>query len=172
MKAIHGTVLGLTIVLGGWACNAQVPMIPFNQIERDGQLTATLELPASVPSEGYSSSAAPALPLSGGFIRTSALRTPRTVDSKFLLLNGLHLGLAMLDVGMTQHCLAAHTCREGNPMMPSSLAGQLSVDFALVGYGAFSSYRLKRHKSSFWWISPTVGATAHGVGVASGIAHE
>jgi hypothetical protein len=86
-------------------------------------------------------------------------------------MNGLHLGMATFDVAMTQRCIADHHCQEGNPLMPSSLAGQLSIDFAYVGYGTFVSYRLKRHGSKLWWLSPTVGAAAHTVGVAIGFAH-
>lgn len=87
----------------------------------------------------------------------------------FFLLNGLHLGLAVLDVEMTQHCLANHHCVEGNPLMPSSHAGQLGINFALVGYGTFISYRLKKQGSKLWVLSPAAGIAAHAVGVASGI---
>jgi hypothetical protein len=79
--------------------------------------------------------------------------------------------MAVFDVGMTQHCIADHHCREGNPLMPSSLAGQLSVDFAYVGYGTFVSYRLKKHRNRLWLLSPAVGIAAHAVGVESGFAH-
>jgi len=58
-------------------------------------------------------------------------------------LNGLHLSVAIFDVEMTQHCIAVHHCREGNPLMPSSLAGELGVGFALVGYGAVVSYEFQ-----------------------------
>jgi hypothetical protein len=86
-------------------------------------------------------------------------------------MNGLHLGMAAFDVAMTQRCIADHYCKEGNPLMPSSLAGQLSIDLAYVGYGTFVSYRLKRHGSKLWWLSPTVGVASHTVGVATGFAH-
>jgi hypothetical protein len=80
--------------------------------------------------------------------------------------------MASFDVAMTQRCIASHTCREGNPLMPSSFAGKLGANFALVGYGSFVSYRMKKHRNNLWWVSPTVGVAAHSVGAATGIAHQ
>jgi hypothetical protein len=88
------------------------------------------------------------------------------------ILNGLNLGMGALEVGMTQHCIANHQCREGNPLMPSSLAGQIGVDSALVGYGALPSYKLKKRQSKMWWLAPTTGIVAHGIGAATGFAHR
>jgi hypothetical protein len=79
--------------------------------------------------------------------------------------------MGLLDVGLTQRCIAAHRCAEGNPLMPSSLAGQLSVNFAYVGYAAFFSYNLKKRHSRFWWISPASGIATHSAGVATGLMH-
>ena len=56
--------------------------------------------------------------------------------------------------------------------MPSSHAGQLGINFALVGYGAFVSYKLKKQERKLWVLSPTVGIVAHTVGVATGIANR
>jgi hypothetical protein len=79
--------------------------------------------------------------------------------------------MAVLDVELTQHCIANHHCVEGNPLMPSSHAGQLGINFALVGYGAFVSYKLKKQDRKLWVLSPTAGIAAHTLGVATGIAH-
>jgi hypothetical protein len=80
--------------------------------------------------------------------------------------------MAVFDVEMTQHCLADHHCAEGNPIMPSSHAGQLGVSFAMFAYGAGTSYWLKKHHSRFWWTAPVVGIGAHAAGVATGFAHR
>lgn len=77
----------------------------------------------------------------------------------------------MFDVEMTQHCIAVHKCREANPVMPSSQAGQLSVNFALVAFQGWSSYWLKKHHSSGWWIPLVAGTVVHSVGVATGFEH-
>jgi len=55
--------------------------------------------------------------------------------------------MAVFDVEMTQHCLADHHCVEGNPLMPTSQAGALGVSLALVGSGAFISYKLKKQEN-------------------------
>jgi hypothetical protein len=88
------------------------------------------------------------------------------------MLNGLHMGMAVFDVEMTQHCIADHHCREGNPIMPSSHAGQLSVNIALVGYGSYTSYKLKKRGSKLWRLSPMIGSAAHGAGAATGLVHR
>jgi hypothetical protein len=80
--------------------------------------------------------------------------------------------MAVLDVEMTQHCIANHHCVEGNPLMPSSHAGQLGINFALADYGAFVSYKLKKQDRKLWVLAQTVGIAAHSVGVATGIAHR
>jgi hypothetical protein len=106
-----------------------------------------------------------------GFVRVAPMTVHRGLGSSFLLLNGLHLGMAAFDVEMTHHCIADHHCREGNPIMPSSLGAQISIDFALVGYSSFMSYRLKKHHARMWWISPTSGAAAHLAGGISSASH-
>ena len=179
--------VGIALLMGGWACSAQQAPIPFAQIQRDAQLSAELTAPTPDPSSVLSSepaavsstSAAPSVLTSpapasatAGFVLAPPAKASRTVDAHYFLLNGLHLELALLDIEMTRRCIADDRCREGNPLMPSSLAGQLSVGFALVGSGAASSYRLKKRNSRFWWIAPVVGIAAHGVGFASGIARQ
>ncbi len=177
MNKVLGTMLGLAITMGGWACSAQEATIPFAQIERDTQLSANLTMPGNEPAENlYSSSlsAAAALPGSSaaGFTRTPPATFNRGLGSRFFLLNGLHLGMAVFDVEMTHRCIESHHCREGNPLMPSSLAGALSVNVALVGYGSYVSHRLKKHQSRMWWLSPVIGTAAHVAGAATGLAHQ
>jgi hypothetical protein len=187
MNAVHGTMLGLAIAMGGWACSAQDATIPIKQIERDAQLSARLAMPgeetaSNASSSSFSSSSSssrslapgtvPLEPFAAGFVRVPPVMVSRAIGSRYYLLNGIHLGMALFDVEMTQRCIASHTCREGNPIMPSSLAGQLGVNFALVGYGSFVSYRMKKHGSHLWWLSPTMGAAAHSAGAATGLAHQ
>jgi len=96
----------------------------------------------------------------------------RTVDANYLLLNGMHLGLAIWDVEMTQHCIAGKNCREANPLMPSSQIGQLSLNLALIAYGFGISYWLKKHNSKTWRFVPLAGIAAHSVGIATGFEHQ
>ena len=172
MNAVNGTMLCLAVAMGALACSAQDATIPIRQIERDAQLSAKLATPGGEAAVSHSNGVPSGSSSAAGFVLVPpAYKAPRTLSRGFFLMNGLHLGMAAFDVAMTQRCIADHHCREGNPLMPSSLAGQLSIDFAYVGYGTFVSYRLKRHGSKLWWLPPTVGVASHAVGVASGFAH-
>ena len=172
MNAVNGTMLCLAVAIGALACSAQDATVPFRQIERDAQLSAKLTAPdgeaAVSHSNGIPSGSSSAASL---VLAPPAYKAPRTLSRGFFLMNGLHLGMAAFDVAMSQRCIADHQCREGNPLMPSSLAGQLSINFAYVGYGTYLSYRLKKRGSKLWWLSPFVGVASHTVGVASGFAH-
>jgi len=115
--------------------------------------------------------AAQAYSWSMGSSRPAIPVNERILSPSFFLVNGLHLGMALFDVEMTQHCLADHHCKEGNPLMPSSHAGQLGVSFAAVAYGSGMSYWLKKRHSRYWWTVPTAGIVAHTAGAATGLAH-
>jgi hypothetical protein len=105
---------------------------------------------------------------------TLALRPipSRKPGSRYFLLNGIHLGLALLDVQMTQHCIAEDKCTEGNPIMPSSRAGQIGFNLGVVTFSALASYKAWRHDEKIWWIAPAAGIAAHTAGVVTGIAHR
>jgi hypothetical protein len=164
-------MLGLSLTMGNLAGSAQQATIPFAQIERDSQFKAIVTAQGGEVTASLSPAAIAATPLSAGIERVPQLTIPRIANSRFYLLNGLHLGMAVLDVELTQHCIATHQCREGNPLLPSSLAGKLSVESALVAYGSFVSYRLKKRKSKLWWLPPMAGIASHGAGAATGLAH-
>ncbi len=180
MSKIYGWAMGAAILMGGYSCLAQQAAIPFRELQRTtavpARLMASNRTAAYDPSSGarsavstsaYSSSSAgeallPAPPATGR----------RRLGFSYFLLNGLHLGMAGLDIALTQHCIAERRCREGNPVMPSSLAGSLGVDSALVGLGAFVSGRLESQGSSIWWVTPVAGIATHGAGVVTGLAHQ
>ena len=42
MNKVHGTMLGLAIVMGGFLSTAQETRIPFKQIKRDAQLSTVV----------------------------------------------------------------------------------------------------------------------------------
>ena len=172
MKAFQGTILSLAMAMGGQMCMAQDTKIPFKEIQKEAHFSAMAELPPNEAAIGRANGVLPESSSSAGFVFVPpAAKAPRTLSPGFFLVHGLHLGMAVLDVELTQHCIANHHCVEGNPLMPSSHAGQLGINFALVGYGAFVSYKLKKQDRKLWVLSPTVGTAAHTVGVATGIAH-
>ena len=173
MSTVRGGFLCAVMAGSYLACAAQKPTIPFQQIERNAQLSARTEVLPSVALVGRPAESASAMPAaSESVLAPTAYKPPRTLSTGFFLMNGLHLGLAMLDVGLTQHCIADGHCREGNPIMPSSLAGQVAVDSAWVGWGTLISYKLKRNESRAWWVTPAIGIAAHTAGAASGFVNR
>lgn len=44
----------------------------------------------------------------------------RVIDKKFVAVNAGYLVAGLLDAEMTQDCIRAGTCVEGNPWMPNS----------------------------------------------------
>ena len=172
MHAIRCAVLGLTIASGGWICTAQTSSvlrssanvrtsIDFALTDKDFTQNAFANFP---PTAGSSKA--------GVIVTTPLQAVPRTADSKFFWLNGLHLGMAVFDVEMTQRCIDSRHCREVNPMMPSSQAGKLSLNIALVAYSSGISYWLKKHNSKVWWLPPSAGIAIHSAGVATGFEHQ
>jgi hypothetical protein len=173
MKLTFRILLGSTIALVAATSPAQNTVVPLKQIEREARdpvLSARAALPAILVTSSTPGSVASEPSTSVEFVQPPpAFKEPRTLSGSFFLLNGLHLGMAVLDVELTQHCIANHHCSEGNPLMPSSQAGQLSVNVALVSYGTFLSYKLKKRESKLWFLSPAVGIAAHTLGAATGI---
>lgn len=168
MNKLCRTMVSLSLVLSGLVSSVQNSTVPFRQIERDAQQTNLL-VPNDEAAINHLIEAPAATGGASGFVYSQpTYRAPRILDTKFFLVNGLHLGLAALDIGLTQHCIATHRCREGNPLMPSSLAGQVGVDSALIGASAFISYRLKKQNSKLWRYLPTVGIGAHTAGTVAG----
>jgi len=173
MNEICRAAVSLSLVLSGLASSAQSPKVPFKQIEREARLSASLRAPVDEAAINHSIEEYSVSGAASGFVSPQpTYKKARILDSKFFLVNGLHLGLAMLDVGMTQHCISAHRCKEANPLMPSSLAGQLGVNSALISGSAFVSYRLKGQESKLWWLSPAVGIGAHTAGAVTGFIYR
>jgi hypothetical protein len=174
MKALQGAMLSLAVAMSGLMCPGQDNKIPFMQIQREARFSASASIPANEAAVGHSDGMLPESSSSssaGSVFVTPTAKVPRTFGPRFFLLHGLHLGMAVLDVELTQHCIANQHCVEGNPLMPSSHAGQLGMNFALVGWGTFVSYKFKKQGSKLWVLSPTVGIAAHTLGIATGIAH-
>jgi hypothetical protein len=178
------------LVLAPLSLNAQEPEVPAPAITSAETQPSTHPIQTfpgqrqitNVPAQSAPLDSGPLLLATGPAAVTAAairIYRPPTVPTrqpvtgkKFLLLNGLHLGLALADIHTTQQCLAHHTCREGNPLMPSSSAGQYGISVGLVTMTAAGSYWLKRHNSPHWWIAPVIGISAHSAGLASGLANR
>ncbi|MGD0911739.1 MAG: hypothetical protein ABR928_07580 [Terracidiphilus sp.] len=164
-----GAAFGVALVMGAWSCAAQKAPVSTDQLPQAPQPQLALSAEGTPPV--ISSRMMPGLRSAAAFKPAHSAANLHIIDGQFLMFNGLHLGMAILDEQMTQRCIASHQCREGNPLMPSSQAGQLTVDLALVSYGAGLSYRLKKHKSRWWWLAPASGIASHTAGAATGMLH-
>src|SRR5579859_1262276 len=154
MNALQAMILGTVIATSGILSAAQNPQIPFRQIEMNARFSALAVIPPHEIASARETALLPESSSSTGFVLVRpSFKRSRTVTPGFIVLNSMHLGLAVLDVELTQHCIANQTCVEGNPLMPSSHASQLGVNFALVGYGAFVSYKLKKQDRKLWLLS-------------------
>jgi hypothetical protein len=165
---------------------AQQTQIPFQQIQREAQLSAMRATFNPDPGGGVlsgstlgvSSSATPSLLSVPASVSSSVVSTlvpvrhsRDVVDAKFILLNGQQLVVALADVAISQRCIDGHQCAEANPFMPSSLAAKLSLDLGISAYATSTSYYLKKHGSKWWWFPPVSGIAIHTVGLTSGLAH-
>lgn len=171
-SVMHGfrSVFLLSFIASTVALRAQMPLIPFHKIERDSQARLDDTSDLSAASSSGSSSSSSAIPAAAVVtMPRPRLDIPPVADRTYFLLNGLHLGMAMFDIGLTQHCIAEHRCVEGNPLMPSSMPGQLGVTLGLFTYGAVGSYYLKKHRSRAWSALPLSGMSTHTIGVISGL---
>jgi hypothetical protein len=167
MRLIYCVILALTI--GGDVSRASAQLLDTPRPVSDGLRIAELTLnERSVSHVELGTNSAEASVL----VRTSPASVPRVADFKFYALNGLHLGMAVFDVEMTQRCIAVHHCEEANPVLPSSQAGQLSVNFALVAFTSGVSYWLKKRHEKLWWLPPATSAGAHGIGAVTGFEHQ
>jgi hypothetical protein len=170
--ALVGLSLVLGVIWGASPCIAQTTKVPFDDIQREARLSANLFIPDAEAAVSGSNEAYLYPSASGSLSVRPSYKQPRVLDSKFFLVNGLHLGLAALDVSLTQRCIANHHCREGNPLMPSSFAGQFALDSAYVVTGAFVSFRLKKQESKLWWLSPVIGISAHTAGAMTAFVNQ
>ncbi len=150
--------------------NSQDSQVPFARLENNSHLQTLSD--ATEPAGADPTESRPSALAGSAFtpVHSTQFRHPRILDRNYFLLNGIHMGMAIFDVEMTQHCMAEHRCTESNPIMPSSQAGAISVAFGFVGYTAATSYRMKKHQVRIWWMAPVVGIAAHTAGASTGLA--
>ena len=172
MRPVHCVILGLAFSTGGWRASAQLPDAPRPAF--DGSLIADSRSSTHDAIDANVSSSQPVTVSSEGVALVESAPVParRVASFNFYAWNGLHLGMAVFDVEMTQRCIAAHHCRETNPLLPSSRMGQLTVNLSIVAYTTVLSYWLKKHQSGIWWLPPAAGGAGHCVGVATGFEHQ
>ena len=182
MRKSNGLAMGLSLLLGVQACFAQHIPIPFEQLQSRAILSMRVAEQVIGHTSAFPSGASHSLlaPVPKSAVESPTARgtrippgtNARKLGAKYFLLNGLHLGMAGLDMALTQRCIDEHRCREGNPLMPHSLAGRISISSALVCFGALVSGELKKQGSNLWWVTPTAGILVHSAGAATGFTHQ
>ncbi len=92
----------------------------------------------------------------------------KTIDKKFLLVNGFLIGSTIFDTETTFAALDnCPNCKEGNPMMrpfiksgrAATYAFQGAIDAGII----YWSYRLKKEHRKIWWVLPVVMGVSHAV---------
>ncbi|HEY1987405.1 MAG TPA: hypothetical protein VGG85_18470 [Terracidiphilus sp.] len=169
MKTGSSAVVVL-LAMGACICPAQGQLVIFAEIEREAASRPTSwALPVDAASAGDSWAPAGFAAQVAGLSFKPSGASPKPMDAQYFLLNGAHLTMAVLDAGMTRHCIQAHRCVEGNPIMPTGFSAQLTIDLSLVSFGSVTSYRMKKQRFRAWWIAPAAGAVAHAAGAVSGL---
>ena len=87
---------------------------------------------------------------------------------EFLALTAALSALTVLDVELTQRCLAHGICHEGNPLLPESRWKVYVIQIPLTAGASYLGWRLRKGKARYWR-GPQVGvATGHGGGSCFG----
>lgn len=81
-----------------------------------------------------------------------------------LAFEGLLLGSVIVDIEGTQHCLAAHTCGERNPLMGRSRGQQYAVGMGSAAAAILCAAWLRKHQHGstavlLLWVPTTVHLT-------------
>ena len=107
----------------------------------------------------------------GGVILPAQVPSPKVATPKIdwfaLAVVSVDAGATAADVWLTHDCLQAKTCYEANPLMPSSLTGQITINLGLFASEVSAASKLRKQGSKIWWMPLITGASTHlaGVGV-------
>lgn len=96
----------------------------------------------------------------------SSESSQHVIDKRFIGMSAIVMGLTIADLESTQRCLSNHTCRELNPMLPTSRVGMYAVNLPINAGAMYFAYRLKAGGHRNWWIVPALVSAGHGVGFA------
>jgi hypothetical protein len=83
------------------------------------------------------------------------------IDWKYLAVAGAYATATGVDLWSTHHLLSTGKYKEGNPIMPQSLGGQLAMDSGIFACETFLSYRIKKNGSKWWFLGPSIGIGSH-----------
>ena len=81
---------------------------------------------------------------------TNPISKQNKTPISFWLLSSAATIATAADIGVSQHCIQLKSCREANPLMPSSTFGMNSVMFSMTTAYIFLSHWLWTHHKRFW----------------------
>jgi hypothetical protein len=90
-----------------------------------------------------------------------------------LLMTAASVGAAIVDVEASQHCTAAGTCQEANPLMPHNRAGMFGVKSGFAFGTTLEGFALRRSRSPvlrrMWWVPQAVYIASSTYGASTGL---
>jgi hypothetical protein len=89
--------------------------------------------------------------------------------SGFWLLAGATIASTVADVELTQHCIRAGTCQEGNPLLPTDRKKVYAIQIPLAVGVTYLGHRLYQRGSKYWWVPQAAVVAGHGVGIGFGL---
>jgi hypothetical protein len=108
------------------------------------------------------------------FYSLPAFAQEKTVDKKFIVVNGFLVSATVFDIETTYIGLEnCSRCKELNPVMrPFVNSGRPAIYTVEMGINAgmiYYSYKLKKRGSKLWWVIPVAVGAAHGVAGGSNL---
>ena len=91
------------------------------------------------------------------------------LGSWFWTLTAATVATTVADVELTQHCLRAGTCREGNLLLPASRGKMYAIQLPLAAASSYVAYRLHRKQKRYWWVPQASVIAGHGAGIGFGM---
>jgi hypothetical protein len=89
--------------------------------------------------------------------------------SGFWLLTGATIATTVADVELTQHCIRAGTCHEGNPLLSADRKRAYAVQIPLAIGASYLGHRWRKDGFKYWWVPQTAIVAGHGVGIGFGL---
>ena len=79
------------------------------------------------------------------------------------------MATTVTDVELTQHCIRAGTCREGNPLLSADRGKVYAIQFPLAIGVSYLGHRWRKDGFKYWWVPQVALISAHGTGIGFGM---
>ncbi len=148
---------------------AELPDAPSSGRLQPASVTTTAPRDSSILTTSDPAEWAMATPAIMPVEATAPAKQAKVFDKKFGFLVGLGTALTIADYEMTQHCLAARTCVETDPLLPHSRAGMYGTNMPLNAALFYWGYKRKAAGKKLWWLPPLFVIGSHTAGVITNI---